>query len=364
MRASRISLQPGGKRRVRVMIVEGRAELDAAAVERDCIGAVVVAEAATAQSALEQLDEADPDLVLLDLTKPGSTGFAVLALLLARKPALAVIVIVTADTAGADLALRCLSLGAADYIAWSSQQEPDRGGSRTADSFAAELDRKIGTVGVERRRRRRAFADGRPPMVTRQLPRCILIGASTGGPQALATLLQRFGRDVIERVPVVVVQHMPPAFTAVLADHLALSSGCPAHELSEGEAIRPGIVHVAPGGRHLRLGLSGYEIVARLDDGPPVNFCRPSADVLFKDAAAVFGPAVLAIILTGMGRDGLDGARALAAAGAPIVVQDEQTSTVWGMPGSVARAGLASAVLPLEEIATAVRHLLPESILE
>ncbi|MFC7396330.1 chemotaxis protein CheB [Chelatococcus sp. GCM10030263] len=365
MPASRISLQPGGRRRVRVMIVEGRAELDAASiVARDCIGAVVVAEVATAQGALDQLDEADPDLVLLDLTKPSSAGFAVLPLILARKPALAIIVIVTADAAGADLALRCLSLGAADYIAWSGSEGANQGGSCVDDGFADELARKIGTVGTERRRRTRALAEGRRPVSAVAPPRCILIGASTGGPQALATLLQALGRDVIERMPIVVVQHMPPAFTVVLAEHLALSSGCPAHELSEGEAIRSGMIHVAPGGRHLRLGSSGYEIVARLDDSPPVNFCRPSADVLFKDAAAVFGPAVLTIILTGMGRDGLDGARALAAAGASILVQDEKTSTVWGMPGSVARAGLASAVLPLEEIATAVRHLLPESTIE
>jgi two-component system chemotaxis response regulator CheB len=346
------------------MIVEGRAELDAAVVERDCVGAIVVAEVATAQEALDQLDGADPDLVLLDLTKPGSAGFAVLSLILARKPALAVIVVVTADAAGADLALRCLSLGAADYIAWSGQDEADEDEGRAVDSFAAELARKIAKVGIERRRRRRVLAESRRPVLAGHPPRCILIGASTGGPEALATLLQALGRDVIERLPIVVVQHMPPAFTVVLAEHLALSSGCPARELSEGEAIRPGMIHVAPGGRHLRLGAAGLEIVAWLDDGPPVNFCRPSADVLFKDAAAVFGPAVLAIILTGMGRDGLDGARALAAAGASILVQDEQTSTVWGMPGSVARAGLASAVLPLEEIATAVRGLLPESIIE
>jgi two-component system chemotaxis response regulator CheB len=353
-----LSLQPGSKQPIRAMIVEGTDALHAAALDAfGRIGARAVAEARTAQGALDELVEADPEIVLLDLTKPNSRGLTTLPLLLTRRPAVAVIVVVNADEAGADIALRCLSLGAADYIERPVGADHDK----LPDDFSAELARKISAVAGARRRRGRSPAARRPAVLDRK-PRCILIGASTGGPEALATVLQRLGCDVVNRVPIIVIQHMPPAFTAALAENLALISGCPAHELTEGDIIRPGIIHIAPGGRHLRLGLLGHTVVARLDDGQPVNFCRPSADILFKDAAAVFGPAVLAIILTGMGRDGLNGARALAAAGASIIVQDEETSTVWGMPGSVARAGLASAVVPLAEIAAIVRGLVSESL--
>jgi len=351
-------MQPGAERPIRAMIVEAADPLHAAALAAlDRIGAHVVAEAMTAQGALDELDDADPDVVLLDLSKPNARGLTILPLLLTKKPALAVIIVVSADEAGADTALRCLSLGAADYVERPVGADADK----LPDAFSAELASKISAVADARRRRERPPAARRPAVSDRRL-RCILIGASTGGPEALATILQRLGCDVVNRVPIIVVQHMPPAFTAALAENLATISGCPAHELTEGDVIRPGIIHIAPGGRHLRLGLLGHRVVARLDDGPPVNFCRPSADILFKDAAAVFGPAVLAIVLTGMGRDGLNGARALAAAGASIIVQDERTSTVWGMPGSVARAGLASAVVPLAEIATMVRGLLRESL--
>jgi len=344
------------------MIVEGTDALHAAALDAfGRIGAQAVAEATTAQGALDELDDADPEIVLLDLTKPNSRGLTTLPLLLTRKPAVAVIVVVNADEAGADTALRCLSLGAADYIERPVGGIEGGDADKLPEEFSAALARKISAVAGQRRRRARSPA-ARRPVISDRTPRCILIGASTGGPEALATVLQRLGCDVVNRVPIVVIQHMPPAFTAALAENLATVSGCPAHELAEGEVIRPGIIHIAPGGRHLRLGLLGHTVVARLDDGPPVNFCRPSADILFKDAAAVFGPAVLAIVLTGMGRDGLSGARALAAAGASIIVQDEETSTVWGMPGSVARAGLASAVVPLAEIATVVRGLLSESL--
>jgi two-component system chemotaxis response regulator CheB len=157
-------------------------------------------------------------------------------------------------------------------------------------------------------------------------------------------------------VPVLIVQHMPPVFTAVFAEHLGARVGLPAAEAKADERLQPGRIYVAPGGRH--MGLARGEPVIRLDDGPVVNFCRPAVDVMFLDAAAVFGAATLGVVLTGMGADGTAGARALVEAGGIMLAQDEATSTVWGMPGSVAKAGLAHGVLPLAEVGPALKAYL------
>jgi len=187
-----------------------------------------------------------------------------------------------------------------------------------------------------------------------------LIGASTGGPEAVQQVLVGLGRSVRD-VPILVVQHMPPRFTARFAQHLGDVLGIRVCEPSQGDPVRAGAVYVAPGGIH--MGLSGEPAAPtiRLDGGPAVNFCRPSVDVLFRDAAATFGAASLAVILTGMGADGTEGARILKRNGATIVAQDEATSKVWGMPGSIVKAGLAHAVLPLSAIGPALAACLAES---
>jgi two-component system, chemotaxis family, protein-glutamate methylesterase/glutaminase len=160
-------------------------------------------------------------------------------------------------------------------------------------------------------------------------------------------------------VPTLVVQHMPPIFTTVFAEHLQGQLGVPAREARDGEAPVAGQIYVAPGGRHLGLVRDKlHKVVLRVDDGPAVNFCRPAVDILFRDAAAVFGASALAVVLTGMGSDGLAGAKALAATGAAVIAQDEATSTVWGMPGHVARGGFAEEILPLEGIAASIRQRL------
>jgi two-component system chemotaxis response regulator CheB len=182
----------------------------------------------------------------------------------------------------------------------------------------------------------------------------LLIGSSTGGPQALNTLIAQIG-SVIERVPVLVTQHMPPTFTAILAEHLARVGKCTVHEGRHGEEIHAGTVYLAPGGKHMTVarqeskpGKDGAMIA--IDDGPLINFCKPSVDPMLSTAAAVWGPKALVLMLTGMGHDGLAGARTIVAAGGHVLAQDEATSVVWGMPGQVAHAGLCSAVLPLPEI--------------
>jgi two-component system chemotaxis response regulator CheB len=184
----------------------------------------------------------------------------------------------------------------------------------------------------------------------------LLIGASTGGPQALNTSVGCIG-PVIDNAPILITQHMPPMFTAILAQHLARISGRPAAEARDGEPVRAGHIYIAPGGLHMRAVRRGGDPVIALDDGPPVHFCKPAIDPFFSSAAAVWGHWVLALILTGMGTDGARGAAQIAAAGGAIIAQDEATSVVWGMPGSVAQAGLASAVLPLDRIGPKVVRL-------
>ena len=154
-----------------------------------------------------------------------------------------------------------------------------------------------------------------------------------------------------------IIQHMPPTFTAILAEHLARIAKCPVREASHGEEINVGTIYLAPGGKHMKVARRDGMAVIAIEDGPLVNFCKPAVDPLFSSAAAVWGPKVLALVLTGMGADGLSGAKAIVAAGGHVMAQDEATSVVWGMPGQVAHASLCSAVLPIKEIAPCLTHL-------
>jgi two-component system chemotaxis response regulator CheB len=182
-------------------------------------------------------------------------------------------------------------------------------------------------------------------------PRVLLIGCSTGGPQALNAIIAKIG-SVIDRAPVLITQHMPATFTAILAEHLERVAGRPVREGKAGEEVKAGHIYIAPGGRHMTVarGPNGAATIA-LNDGPLVNFCKPAVDPLFASAAEVWGYKVMAVVLTGMGSDGLHGAQAIVAAGGHVMAQDEATSVVWGMPGQVAHAGICSAVLPLPDIA-------------
>ena len=181
-------------------------------------------------------------------------------------------------------------------------------------------------------------------------PRVLVIGSSTGGPQALNAIVAQIG-GVLDRAPVLITQHMPPTFTAIMAEHLARTANRPVREAQDGEEINVGTIYLAPGGRHMSVrGRDGMAVIA-IDDGPLVNFCKPAVDPLFSTAAEVWGSKVLALVLTGMGSDGLRGAQTIVAAGGSVLAQDEASSVVWGMPGQVAHAGVCSAVLPLIEIA-------------
>ncbi len=182
--------------------------------------------------------------------------------------------------------------------------------------------------------------------------RVLAVAASTGGPVALAELFGALPSRL--DVPVVVTQHMPAAFTRRLAERLAAAHGRPCAEARDGEPLRAGHVYVAPGDHHLTVDRGAWDVRVRLTREAPVQHCRPAADPMFASVAAAYGPGALAVVLTGMGHDGRDGCAAVVGAGGRVLVQDEATSVVWGMPGAVAQAGLATAVLSVPQIAAYV----------
>jgi two-component system, chemotaxis family, protein-glutamate methylesterase/glutaminase len=334
----------------------------------------VVASLRTGAEAVEQVERADPDVVILDIEMPELDGLSALPLLLRKKRDLVVIMASALTRRHAEVSFKALSLGAADYV---PKPESNRGVT-TSPEFRRELTDKIRQLGARRRRRAdtqaptvplvrdgaRAFpaaekaADHAPPAIrlrpwSRNIPRVLLIGSSTGGPQALTGMMAHLS-PVSERAPVLITQHMPPTFTTILAEHLARASRRPAREAEDGEAVMAGRIYVAPGGRHMLVTRRQGRPVIRLDDGPPVNFCKPAVDPLFSSATEVWGGSALAVILTGMGCDGAHGAEDLVAAGGNVIAQDEASSVVWGMPGSAVHAGVCAAVLPLEAIAPKV----------
>jgi two-component system chemotaxis response regulator CheB len=339
----------------------------------------IVASVRSGREAIEQVERRSPDVVILDVTMPDIDGITALPLLFEKKRDLVVLMASTLTRRNAETSLRALSLGAADYI-----PKPDSNREfTTSTSFHRELIDKIRALGsrrkggasgapvfapaapVARADHRRGERQGEAPSLVPAVaegekirlrpmpatpPRALLIGSSTGGPQALNAIVTAIG-DVIDQVPVLITQHMPPTFTAILAEHLARASGRPACEASDGDVVRAGRIYVARGGHHMRVTRRGAEPVIALDNGPLINFCKPAVDPFFSSAAAVWGASALALVLTGMGSDGMRGAADIVAAGGGVIAQDEASSVIWGMPGSVAHAGLASALLPLDHIA-------------
>jgi two-component system, chemotaxis family, protein-glutamate methylesterase/glutaminase len=351
-----------GSPRIRVMVVDDSVVVRGLVARwvAEAGGFEVVTTAANGQVAVDALDRCEPDIVLLDIDMPVMDGLTALPQILKRRPGAKVVVISTLTQRNAEISLKCLSLGAVDVL-----PKPD--GHRqvtTSAEFRQELVGRLTALsGARARPLRVATAPPRPAarLGAAARPRCLLIGASTGGPRAVEEVLTGLGSG-LQRLPTLIVQHMPPMFTGVFAERLRTQIGLRACEPRDGEPLVAGTVYVAPGGRHMGLSAGPGDPVIRLDDGPPVNFCRPAVDVLFRDAAPIFGPGALAVILTGMGSDGTEGARALVQAGGTVLAQDEATSTIWGMPGSVAKAGLARDVLPLEAIGPALKGHITGSV--
>jgi two-component system chemotaxis response regulator CheB len=298
---------------------------------------------------LEMISTARPDLVLLDVEMPVMDGITTLREIRRRFGKLPVVMFSSLTERGAKATVDALLAGANDYVAKPAGLDAGEVAARIRADVIGRIKALVpgGAGGGEPARPAAGVAiPPRPPRQERI--RAVVVAVSTGGPTALAEVLPAFAADA--RVPILVVQHMPPFFTAHLAERLAKTGGLAVREAGEGDLLRAGEVLLAPGGRHLEIAGDADQPRVRLTDAAPENSCRPAADVLFRSAARLWGPGTLGVVLTGMGRDGLAGARAVVEAGGAVIAQDELSSVVWGMPGEVVRAGLADAVLPLSQV--------------
>jgi len=353
-------------RRIRVMVVD-----DVSIVRRlvsNALGAdpviEVVGTASNGKEALEKIPVLRPDLVILDYEMPEMDGLETLKEIRKLAGGPKVIFFSSYTRQGAKVSLDALWQGADDYAT-----------KVTADNLAAatqcvqsELLPKIkglcesvtgDTSGGAPVSPGRAVAESPPSVQPNPAlaqaqaaiarAEIIAIGASTGGPRALSTVIESLPTDL--PIPIVVVQHMPPLFTRSLAERLASRSGLRCLEGVDGAPLEPGTVWIAPGNWHMTVVRNGADAVLRLTGEPPENSCRPSVDPLFRSVAEAYGPSALGVLLTGMGQDGLLGARRIHERQGRILVQDEATSVVWGMPGAVARAGLAHKIVPLPGMA-------------
>jgi two-component system chemotaxis response regulator CheB len=316
----------------------------------------VVGTAANGKVALAKIPQLNPDLLTLDVEMPVMDGLETLREVRKLYPRLPVIMFSTLTERGAATTLDALELGANDYVA-----KPANVGSVTAsmEAIRSQLVPKILALCTRARSvvpplaaplprpADATAAPATPPRVD-----VLAIGASTGGPDALTVVLGALPASL--PVPVVVVQHMPPVFTKQFADRLDARCALSVSEAVPGAPVLPGQVLIAPGDFHLRVRRVAGRVQAALDQGTPENYCRPAVDVLFRSAVEAYGGHVLGVVLTGMGADGARGSAEIVRAGGSVLVQDEATSVVWGMPGAVTAAGLASKQLPLTGVAPAV----------
>jgi len=332
----------------------------------------VIASAGDGEMALGALGRHEIEVIILDIEMPRMDGLTAIPQLLAKRPGVQIIMASTLTRRNAEISLKALALGAADYVT-----KPGSGALTSADDFKRALIARVKSLALARRRSRGHVAPSAAeirhapqpgaPAPTRGLvalrsaspepPRAIAIASSTGGPQALFTVLGGM-RGV--RQPIFITQHMPATFTTILAEHIQRITGWSAHEATDGETPRGGVAHIAPGDFHMLAEGMAEAPRLRLAKTPPENFCRPAADPMLRSLVEVYGGRILALVLTGMGHDGLAGSRGVVAAGGTVLAQDEASSVVWGMPGAVAQAGLCSAVLPLGELAAHVVKLADE----
>ncbi|MDX6229127.1 MAG: two-component system, chemotaxis family, protein-glutamate methylesterase/glutaminase [Frankiales bacterium] len=324
-------------------------------------GIEVVGTASSGRLALDKISQLNPDLVTLDIEMPDMDGLETLKELRRRHPKLPVVMFSSLTERGAAITLDALTFGANDYVCKPAKvSSPDEAMASVRDQLIPKI--KALTIG-----RSGPAAVSRPaapsaPMLVR--PRVaipsrgaepggpvdvIAIGASTGGPDALASILAKLPADF--PVPVVIVQHMPPLFTRLFAQRLNTASQVTVREARDGDLVEPGTVLIAPGDFHLSVKRDGLTVRAVTHQEGPENWVRPAVDVLFRSVAEAYGERALGVVLTGMGQDGIRGVEKMVEAGAQIVVQDEATSVVWGMPGVVAAAGLAHRILPMADVA-------------
>jgi two-component system chemotaxis response regulator CheB len=357
--------------------------VDDSAVVRGFIGRIlesdpgikVVASVSNGEQGVTSAARHNPDIVILDIEMPVMDGITALPKILAASPGVKVVMCSTLSVRNAEITLKALSLGATECIAKPTNSSE----IHSADDFKTEVLRVIKALG----RRSDAGSVARPatsaPMASGTYaggqnaalkqktafelrkhlpgemfrPNLLAIGSSTGGPQALFKVISSFKNF---DVPIILTQHMPATFTKILAQHITQHTGLQAFEGEEGMTVEKGKVYVAPGGKHMTFEKKDNLIQIALNDGAPENFCKPSVDPMLRSAIKIWGPKFLTVILTGMGSDGLPGCRLVVEGGGRVVAQDQETSVVWGMPGSVATNGLCTAVLPLQDIGPWVRQ--------
>jgi two-component system chemotaxis response regulator CheB len=330
----------------------------------------VVGAAVNGKDGVDHAEKFKPDLIILDMEMPVMDGVTALPAIRKVAPNARVIMASTLTQRGAEVTIKALAAGASDYI-----PKPDASQLAGTADYKRELLAKVRSLGaraVSAANRSQAYSmaslalsgarANAPPaptlrVVTQKLiPEAIFIGSSTGGPEALREVIEGLAGKL--RVPVFITQHMPPMFTKILADHLTKQTKASVVEASDGLQAQPGVFYIAPGDRHMIISRHLSVTRINLSDAPPENFCRPAVDPMFRSAAETYGEKALAVILTGMGQDGLLGAKPLVTKGVQLIAQDEETSVVWGMPGAVARAGLATACKPITEIAPAILNIM------
>ena len=326
----------------------------------------VMASAWNGRTALDVLRRREIDVIILDIEMPEMSGLEALPLLLQERPSVRVIMASSLTRKGAEVTINALALGAADYVTKPSAAERS-----SMNSVGQDLVRKVRALagrpeappsptppstqepGPEHRAAPATPQRSTPPPLPRRShstpPRALVVASSTGGPNALTTFLSALPAGF--PLPILIVQHMPALFTTMLAERLQRATGRPCVEATDGARVDAGVTYVAPGDYHMIVSSKGGSEWLHLNQGPPENFCRPAADQLFRTAAPIYGAALTAVVLTGMGHDGMTGASEIVRHGGLVVAQDQATSVVWGMPGAVVNRGLAHQVLPLDAIA-------------
>ena len=361
---------------IRVMLVDDSAiirGLIAKMVASDP-GITVVASVADGAQAVKRMEKRDIDVIILDIEMPVMDGLTALPKLIKIDPNVKIIMASTLTERNANVSLQALKAGAADYVPKPTSTNKIAG----ASEFRREILEKIKILGAAGRRQAgrpvpavdaAADSPSRPspysgPVTLRQpanilAPKILAIGCSTGGPQALFKLFADLKPKI--NIPVVITQHMPPTFTRLLAEHIANSTDWTCMEAQDGDVLTGNHAYVAPGDFHMEIEDTPDGGTIRINQNPPENFCRPAVDPMFRSLSQSYGNRVLAVIMTGMGTDGLKGAGKIVETGGTLFAQDEKTSVVWGMPGAVAEAGLCSAVLPIDKLGRRIMEFMGKS---
>ena len=368
---NRRTIQPG--ERIRVLVVDDSVvirRLVAHALEQEPLLEVVGA-ASNGLIALQRIPQLSPDVLTLDIEMPEMDGLETLRRVRREYPQLRVIMFSTLTERGAAVTMEALTLGADDYVTKvSNEGSLDRSMTRLREELVPKIKQFFYLPGQSRAEvpqvsavpsalRGTTVSQGMSNGMSQGMsngmskgikvrPKVVVIGVSTGGPTALGAILPDLPADF--PLPILVVQHMPALFTRLLAERLHSTCRLPVEEASQGQSVEAGKILIAPGDYHLKVASKGGAVRVCLDQAPPQNSCRPAVDALFASIGEIYGGAAIAVILTGMGNDGMRGAEILRAQGASVIAQDEASSVVWGMPGAVVNAGLADHVLPLDQV--------------